>query len=255
MAFYPLTPCRVADTRNAAGPLGAPSMGVGQTRSFAVRASACSVPASATAYSLNATVVPKGPSFSFLSLWPTGQSQPLVSTLNAVTGAITANAAIVPAGTNGEVSAFTTEAADLILDINGYFAPPGAVGALTFNAIAPCRVIDTRITPNGALAGPALVGNTPRNIPVASAPACAGSLGSAKAYSLNATVVPSGSFGFLSMWSAGLGQPLVSTLNAPDGAITSNAAIVPTVAAGGAISVLGSNTVHLILDLNGIFLP
>jgi subtilisin family serine protease len=254
MAFYPLTPCRVVDTRNAAGPLGAPSMAGVQARSFPVR-SACNVPATATAYSLNATVVPKTPVFGYLTLWPTGQVQPLVSTLNAVTGTVTANAAIVPAGTNGEVSAFATDASELILDINGYFAPAGAVGALTFSTVTPCRILDTRNTPNGALAGPALVANTERSVPVATAPACTGPLGSARAYSLNATVVPTGPFGYLSMWPTGLPQPLVSTLNAVDGAITSNAGIVPAVSAGGAISVLGSNGVHLILDLNGVFLP
>ena len=51
------------------------------------------------------TVVPSGV-FGFLTLRPTGGSQPLVSTLNAVDGAITANAAIVPAGNAGSISAY-----------------------------------------------------------------------------------------------------------------------------------------------------
>jgi hypothetical protein len=57
----------------------------GQTRSFALPTSNCGVPANAQAYSLNATVVPSGP-LGYLTLWPTGQAQPLVSTLNAPTG-------------------------------------------------------------------------------------------------------------------------------------------------------------------------
>jgi hypothetical protein len=48
LAFYPLAPCRVADTRSSA-PLSA-----GQTRTFAI---GCNVPASAQAYSLNFTVL------------------------------------------------------------------------------------------------------------------------------------------------------------------------------------------------------
>jgi hypothetical protein len=47
---------------------------------------------------------------------------PLASTLNAIDGSFTSNAVLVPAA-SGTVSAFTTDAADLILDINGYFAP------------------------------------------------------------------------------------------------------------------------------------
>ncbi len=53
---------------------------------------------------MNATVVPPAP-FGFLTLWPQGTTQPLVSTLNAIDGAITSNMAIVPT-TNGSISAF-----------------------------------------------------------------------------------------------------------------------------------------------------
>jgi hypothetical protein len=37
-----------------------------------------------------------------------------------------ANAAIVPAGTNESISVFVSNPTDVILDINGYFGPPGA---------------------------------------------------------------------------------------------------------------------------------
>ena len=47
LAFYPLTPCRVADTRNAAGPLGGPSLAAQSTRPFPILASSCGLPASA----------------------------------------------------------------------------------------------------------------------------------------------------------------------------------------------------------------
>jgi hypothetical protein len=36
LSFYPVTPCRVADTRRADGTLGEPEMAAGTTRSFAV---------------------------------------------------------------------------------------------------------------------------------------------------------------------------------------------------------------------------
>ena len=81
-------------------------------------------------------------------MWPTGQSQPLVSTLNDLTGTIVANAAIVPAGTGGEISVYASNDTDLVIDINGYFAAPGT-GGLSLYAVAPCRVIDTRQVGNG----------------------------------------------------------------------------------------------------------
>ena len=37
-----------------------------------------------------------------------------------------ANLAIVPAGTNGAISTYMTDASDLVMDIEGYFAPPGS---------------------------------------------------------------------------------------------------------------------------------
>ena len=79
----------------------------------------------------------------YLTIWPTGQTQPNVSTLNAPTGTVVANAAIVPAGTTGQVSVFAYDDSNVILDINGYFAPPGP-GGLALHTVVPCRVIDTR---------------------------------------------------------------------------------------------------------------
>ena len=104
LAFYPLTPCRVADTRHPNGGLGSPYLTGGQERVFPVLdAASCNIPSSAAAYSLNVTVVPHG-GLGYLSVWPTGGPRPTVSTLNDVGGNVIANAAIVPAGTGGKVS-------------------------------------------------------------------------------------------------------------------------------------------------------
>jgi hypothetical protein len=144
LAFYPLPPCRIADTRMAnLGQLGAPSLSAGQSRTFPVLSSVCNVPFSAQAYSLNFTVVPPGP-LGYIAAWPTGQVQPLASLLNALTGTATANAGIIPAGTSGSINVYTSNTTDLAIDINGYFAPPGTGGLSLYN-LAPCRVLDTRL--------------------------------------------------------------------------------------------------------------
>ena len=106
---------------NAPGTNGGPSIPGGQSRVISTWG-VCGIPWSAQALSLNYRVVPQGP-LNYLTTWPTGQSQPLVSTLNAPTGTIVANAAIVPTGTGGAIYAFATNSSSLILDINGYFAP------------------------------------------------------------------------------------------------------------------------------------
>src|SRR5262249_45498479 len=93
LLFYPATPCRVGGTRNAPGPFGGPAL-LGQ-RDFNIPAGPCGVPATPKAYSLNATVVPHRP-LGYLTLWPAGQPQPGVSTLNSPDASIVSNAAIVP---------------------------------------------------------------------------------------------------------------------------------------------------------------
>ena len=122
LLFYPVVPCRIADTRDPAGPFGGPEMKSGEARAFVIPASGCNIPANAAAYSLNVTVVPDGV-LSYLTAWPTGSTMPNVSTLNSWDGTVVANAAIVPAGTNGAISIYTTNPTHVILDISGYFAP------------------------------------------------------------------------------------------------------------------------------------
>jgi hypothetical protein len=78
------------------------------------------VPTLALAYVLNATAEPIGP-LDFLTVQPSGQPYLGVSTLNAYNGQVTANMAIVPAGTNGAIDLYTGQFAHVILDINGYF--------------------------------------------------------------------------------------------------------------------------------------
>ncbi len=242
LAFYPMTPCRIADTRNATGSLGGPSMSAGQDRTFPVLSSSCGVPSNAQAYSLNFTAVPTA-TLGYLTTWPTGQAQPLVSTLNAQTGTVTANAAIVPAGQGGSIDVFVTNQTDVVIDINGYFAPPGTGGLSLYN-LQPCRVLDTRNQGSQPFSGTLHVNVAASTCGVSTA---------GQAYVFNATVVPPGPLEFLTLWPDGQAQPLVSTLNAQDGFVTSNMAIVPTT--NGSIDAFPSNPTHLVVDIFGFFAP
>jgi uncharacterized repeat protein (TIGR03803 family) len=260
LAFYPLPPCRVADTRNPNGPLGGPYLQGGVNRDFPILdASACNIPNSAQAYSLNFTAVPHG-SLGYLTVCPTpsdpSQNCPQVSTLNANEGKVTANAAIVAAGTSGEIRTLPKNDTDLIIDINGYFAPPGAQNGLSLYTMTPCRVLDTR-PPSGS--GPFQFELTPP-VDVLNGPCPVA--GNAQAYVFNATVVPQGGLGYLTLWPDGLPQPTVSTLNAYDGVVSSNMAIVPA-GAGGKVDAY-ANPLHpsdptdltnLVLDISGYFAP
>lgn len=239
LAFYPLTPCRVADTRSANGPLGAPFLKGGVSRSFPILASPCNIPNSAQAYSLNLTAIPHS-RLDYLSTWPTGQPQPAVSTLNSP-GAVTASAAIVAAGTNGAMTAYASNDSDLVIDVNGYFAPQG-VGGLSLYAVQPCRLLDTRAS-SGRFTGTLATNLTASTCSI---PA------SAQAYVLNATVVPPRDLHFLTLLPNGEPQPPVSTLNS-DGSISSNMAIVPNL--NGSVNAYATDPTQLILDLSAYFAP
>ena len=76
---------RIREGNGKVGAFGPPSMRAGTTRDFPIQSGSCGIPASAQAYSLNVTVVPHG-RLTYLSIWPSGQSQPVVSTLNSFDG-------------------------------------------------------------------------------------------------------------------------------------------------------------------------
>src|SRR5271166_6557805 len=120
LQFVSLTPCRLVDTRQTGNPIQG-----GTSQDFPVQGSqgSCSnIPSSAAAYSLNVTVVPHGP-LRYLTVWPSGQIRPLISTLNSYDGRTKANAAVVPAGVNEAISIYSSDTTDVVLDINGYFVP------------------------------------------------------------------------------------------------------------------------------------
>ncbi len=237
--FYPLTPCRIVDTRN--GQDGG-TLQAGMERDYLI-AGKCGVPSNAAAYSFNVTVLPTQGSLDYLTVWPQGGSRPVVSTLNDNTGTTVANAAIVPAGSNSTTAFYPhNHNTDLLLDVDGYFALPGANG-LSLYPVAPCRVLDTRQN------GGAFNGEKTVNV---EGSACAPPA-SAEAYVLNATVVPPARMPYLTLWPDGEPQPNVSTLNAPDGFITSNMAIVPT--SNGSIDAYAAGLTQLLLDISGYFAP
>jgi hypothetical protein len=251
LQFIPLaTPCRVADTQFGSGQFGPPELSAGSTRNFNIPQSACDIPSTAAAYSLNVTVVPNA-GLGFLTIWPTGETQPLVSTLNSYDGRVKANAAIVPAGTSGGVSVFADSATQLILDINGYFVPQGTTGGLAFTTVPRCRIVDTR-TANGPLGGPFIAARTSRAFPIPSSSCNIPS--TAVAYSLNVTALPHATLGYLTAWPTGQTQPLVSTLNAYTGTVTANAAVVKA-GTNGEVSVFVTDDSDILLDINGYFAP
>lgn len=121
-----------------------------------------------------------------------------------------------------------------------------------FYAVTPCRAVDTRSGYGGIVAASTLRNFTIKG--VCNVPA------TAKAVSLNATIVQPTVDGFFSLWPAGGTFPVVSTLNflANEPALA-NGAIVPlntsttpdlSTAYG---SASGGGVTHVVLDVTGYF--
>jgi hypothetical protein len=120
------------DTRGNGAPLSGGFLPAATERDYAV-AGLCGIPLTAKAVSFNATVVnPVGPGF--LVLFPAGETPPGVSTLNFLANDVVANAAVVGLGATASgpsvAVAFGVSGADLILDVNGYYAPVPSVTSL-----------------------------------------------------------------------------------------------------------------------------
>ena len=254
LAFYPLTPCRIADTRvgsGFSGAFGAPFLAANTTRNFPIPSSSCSVPSTAQAYSFNFGALPHAP-LGFLTTWPAGLPLPEVGTLGSPTGSSVSNAALVPAGSSGAISVYANAATDLIIDINGYFGPPNLAQR---SGVLPHHALPRSRHPHGsgfsgAFGAPSLAANVTRTMPMPMS-AC-GLPETSQAYSLNIGALPLAPLGFLTVWQAGLPLPEVGTLGSASGNPVSNAAIVPA-GTSGAISLYANAATNVIVDSNGYF--
>jgi len=243
LAYYPKAPCRVLDTR------GGQYIHANQMVNFTIAGTGGCIPSSgAQVFSLNFAAIPRTGYLDYMVAWQGGlMPMPMTATINAPTGAITADAALVQSGTgahSGQISVFSTDDIDLVIDANGYFAPPGAAGQLLlYPSTPPCRALDTR--PNYFQGQKTVqMESSACHVPAA-----------AQAYIANATVIPHPELGYLTLWAHGQPPPNVSTLNAVDGAVTNNLAIVPAYTSNGTFLAYAPNSTQLIVDVFGFMAP
>jgi hypothetical protein len=153
LPFIGITPCRIVDTRGPAGPFGGPALVANVTRTFNLPAGPCvGLPSDAGAWSLNVTIIgTSNLQGGFLTAWPTGIAQPTVSTLNFNATELSANAAVVPAGTGGAINIFVNIPGHLLIDINGYYRNVGVVTTVNglSGAVTLAAGSNVSITPSG----------------------------------------------------------------------------------------------------------
>jgi hypothetical protein len=123
--------------------------------------------------------------------------------------------------------------------------------ATQFYTVSPCRIADTRTTPNGAYAGPALAGGATRTFVLAGR---CGIPASARAVSVNFAVTGPTSAGNCALFPAG-GAATTAAINYSAGQTRGNNALIMVgPSAGLAVRCnQASGTTHGILDVNGYF--
>ena len=141
LTFTPVTPCRLADTRNAAaGPLPPRAARAFSATSNSMIAAAggngagCGIPAGPTALALTITAV-LPPMVGNLVAYADGDAIPLSSALNFLAGQIVANTTVVPTtatvGPNFDLYNNSDGSTSVVVDVVGYFYAPQAPDCVT----------------------------------------------------------------------------------------------------------------------------
>jgi len=58
-----------------------------------------------------------GTPVAYVTAWPNGQAQPIISNMNAYFGYAVSNSGVVPASANGTIDVFAFDATNTILDV------------------------------------------------------------------------------------------------------------------------------------------
>ena len=208
------------------------------------------LPATADAVAVNITFT-NTTAASFATIWPAGAPRPLASNQNWAAGDTVASAATVGLSPTGELSIFNSAgAADIIVDIAGYFDTTGGNG---YSALSPIRIFDSR--PEGPQVGPDSTPWGPGETREVEVRGHGGVAADAVAVVVNVTVTDTTASGHLTVYPSGLSTPLASNVNWAAGQIAANATTT-------AIGPDGSLAVHnaagsadVIVDVAGYYAP
>jgi hypothetical protein len=146
---------------------------------------------------------------------------------------------------------------NLATPTNAVIADGQGVGTIhqsrQFHTVTPCRVLDTR-GPNGPLGGPALSPGQQRTFVVTGGPCALPA--SARAVSVNLTVVTPTAAGFLTLFPGGGSLPPTSTINYAPGQVRANNGVFRLAGDGsGRLTIANGSagTTQVLLDVNGYF--
>lgn len=256
-AYTALAPDRLLDTRSGSGYPGAgQTLGPNSVLPITVAGpGAGGVPDTATAVALNVTVTDATAS-SYLSVYPVGATQPLVSNLNWAPGETVPNLVIVPVGSGGQVNLYNHSGlVDVVVDLEGYFAPePSASTVGSYAALNPQRIADTRPDSGSPNAGQTLGPSGSLSIQVTGAGGVPSSSSDVEAVLLNVTVTDTTAASYLTVYPEGGTEPTASNLNWVAGETVANRVVVPINSSTGQVTVFNSaGAADVVVDVAGYF--
>jgi len=154
----------------------------------------------------------------------------------------------------GQFRIFAERTLEAIVDVSGYFAPPGA-GGLYFHPLAsPIRLMDTRAGfGNCDNVGSPISAGT--NLVVQGRGTCEGLTipTAAQAITGNVTVInPNAQAGFMTLYPNGVTQPVAANMVYGPGQILANAFTV-SLSGSGQFNVFAERTLDAILDVSGYY--
>ena len=120
--FYPVTPCRLLDTRGPAGALGGPALAANADRIFPITGH-CGIPLTAKAVALTVTVTQPTVAGD-LRLYPGGGTLPGSSTINYGPGQTRASNSVIVLGPSSDFVVRCVQASGsthFLADVSGYF--------------------------------------------------------------------------------------------------------------------------------------
>ena len=240
--FHPMAPTRIYDSRLAGG-----AWRTGETRPIAV-------PAAAAGVAINVTITQPALA-GFVTVFACRATLPVVSNVNYLPGQVVANLVQIGAA-DGEVCVHSSASTHIVIDLQGAYdaAPDG----LHYQAVAPTRLVDTRIGVGSVFGRVALdalpIGILPANAPVAASAVPA----NVQALMVSMIAVTPRNSGWAEIgpcvepgWSTPYHS---STLNFVAADVVANQAITPTRAASGAdICTFSTSPAFHVVDLTGWF--
>ncbi len=260
LMFYPLpAPIRLLDTRAGAmvgcDTPGAPIIGDTSRTQTAAGRTCSSVTIPSTARALTGHVTTVQSEGGFLTLYPSDATRPLVANTNYQSNQIVNNVFTVGLGAaDGAFKIYAFKTTEVVIDVTGYYAPPGSTGLYFHPLPKPIRLLETRLGQTGCdTPGMQLAANSTRTQATAGR-TCDGVTIPANAMAVtgNATVVAPSVNGFLTLFPSNAAQPFVASSNYPAGQ-TVNGPFTVGLGPDGAFKIFVVAMTDLVIDLQGYF--